>query len=298
LLTLKDSTFSSGFEDGVAPGFADSKDAIDGSAGTNLNNEVPGYGADHPMSWCQNYGGGRMWANILYHNWEPAYGAMYKQNILNGIYVAGNIVKANCVTYREVKTLAAAQLSGDALTSANTLLDSAFTKYLEKRYGAAMGDITTLKASVASDSLKAKAQELYDWMAVLNGAAIVEAPAGGGGSPSGTVPATLSLTLGAAPSFGAFTPGVAKDYTAATTANVISTAGDAALTVSDPGHLTNGAFALPEALQVSFSKATWTAPVSNDPVTISFKQHIGANDALRTGAYSKTLTYTLSTTTP
>ena len=50
----------------------------------------------------------------------------------------------------------------------------------------------------------------------------------------GTVPATLSLTLGAPATFGAFTPGVAKDYTASTTANVISTAGDAALTVERP----------------------------------------------------------------
>jgi hypothetical protein len=48
----------------------------------------------------------------------------------------------------------------------------------------------------------------------------------------------------------------------------------------------------------AFSKATWTAPVSNDPVTIAFKQHIGAGDALRTGSYSKTLTFTLFTTTP
>ena len=64
---------------------------------------------------------------------------------------------------------------------------------------------------------------------------------------SGTVPATLSLTLGASASFGAFTPGVAKDYTASTTANVISSAGDAALSVSDPGHLMNGTFALPGA---------------------------------------------------
>ena len=114
----------------------------------------------------------------------------------------------------------------------------------------------------------------------------------------GTVPATLSLTLGAPATFGAFTPGVAKDYTASTTANVISTAGDATLTVPDPGHLMNGSFSLPEPLLVAFSKATWTAPVSNDPVTIAFKQHINANDALRTGAYSKTLTFTLSTTTP
>jgi hypothetical protein len=79
---------------------------------------------------------------------------------------------------------------------------------------------------------------------------------------------------------------------------VISTAGDAALAVSDPGHMTNGSFSLPSPLEVSFSKASWTEPASNDRVTIGFKQHIGASDALRTGAYSKTLTFTLSTTTP
>ena len=119
------------------------------------------------------------------------------------------------------------------------------------------------------------------------------------GDVGGTVPATLSLTLGSpAATFGSFTPGVTKDYTTSTMANVISTAGDAALTVSEPGHLMNGTFALPSALLVSFSKAAWTAPVSNDAVTITFKQHIDAGDALRTGAYSKTLTFTLSTTTP
>src|SRR3954462_7039648 len=74
-----------------------------------------------------------------------------------------------------------------------------------------------------------------------------------GGPVGGNVPATLSLTLGAPASFGAFTPGVAKDYPASTTANVISTAGDATLSVADPspvntGHLVNGAFALPSAL--------------------------------------------------
>ena len=36
----------------------------------------------------------------------------------------------------------------------------------------------------------------------------------GPGTSAGTVPATLSLTLGAPAAFGAFTPGVAKDYTA------------------------------------------------------------------------------------
>ena len=43
---------------------------------------------------------------------------------------------------------------------------------------------------------------------------------------------------------------------------------------------------------------TYAAPVSNDAVTIGFRQNVAANDALRTGSYSKTLTFTLSTTTP
>jgi hypothetical protein len=123
--------------------------------------------------------------------------------------------------------------------------------------------------------------------------------------------------------FGSFTPGIAKDYAAATTANVISTAGDAALSVADPGsvatgHLVNGSFSLPTALQarargaananpayanVGSSAApltllTYGGPISNDAVTLEFTQHIGAGDALRTGGYVKTLTFTLSTSTP
>jgi hypothetical protein len=114
----------------------------------------------------------------------------------------------------------------------------------------------------------------------------------------GSVPATLAITLGAQPTFGSFIPGVDKDYSASTTASIVSTAGDATLSVSDPGHLTNGEFALPSPLEVSLSKSTWNAPVVNDEVAVSFAQHISAGDALRTGTYSKTLTFTLSTTNP
>jgi hypothetical protein len=118
------------------------------------------------------------------------------------------------------------------------------------------------------------------------------------GDAGGVVTPTLSLTLGTNASFGPFIPGVTREYTAATTANVISTAGDATLGVSEPGRLTNGAFSLPEPLQVSLSRTAWNAPVSNDTVDVGFKQLIKATDALRTGTYSKTLTFTLSTTQP
>ena len=83
-------------------------------------------------------------------------------------------------------------------------------------------------------------------------------------TPGATVPATLALTLGTPASFGAFTPGVARDYDATMTANVISTAGDATLSVADPattntGKLVNGTFALPTTLQARASSAGGTA---------------------------------------
>jgi glycerophosphoryl diester phosphodiesterase len=121
------------------------------------------------------------------------------------------------------------------------------------------------------------------------------AEAGGG---SGQVPATLTLTLGAPATFGAFTPGLTQTYTTTTTASVTSTAADAALTYTAPAPMRNGGFALPRPLAVSLSKAAWTGPVSNDPVTIGFTQDILATDALRTGAYATSMTFTLSTTTP
>jgi hypothetical protein len=133
-----------------------------------------------------------------------------------------------------------------------------------------------------------------------------EAPVNGG--VGGSVPATLGLTLGTPASFGPFTPGLAKDYTASTTATVVSTAGDAALTASDPsttapGRLVNGTFSLVSPLQVAGAALpstvkTYAAPVSNDNVAIDFKQPIAANEPLRTGTYAKTLTFTLSTTNP
>ena len=49
---------------------------------------------------------------------------------------------------------------------------------------------------------------------------------------------------------------------------------------------------------VQLAKTSWTAPTSNEKVGVTFKQSIGANEALRTGSYSGTVTFTLSTTNP
>jgi hypothetical protein len=134
----------------------------------------------------------------------------------------------------------------------------------------------------------------------------------------GTVPATLSLTLGPQASFGAFLPGVARDYDASTTATIVSSAGDATLSVSDRattavGYLVNGAAALTQPLQVRAkdgafgpvggsanptSLLTYTTPVFTDVATVDFKQSIPNGEPLRTGTYAKTLTFTLSTTQP
>ena len=97
----------------------------------------------------------------------------------------------------------------------------------------------------------------------------------------------------------------------------------ATLSVSDPsstntGKLVNGTFTLAQALQASATSAggtggafapvggsasptsvlTYAGPTSNDAVTLNFRQVIGRTEALRTGTYSKTLTFTLSTTQP
>ena len=101
-------------------------------------------------------------------------------------------------------------------------------------------------------------------------------------------------------------------------ATVTSTGEDTSLSVLDPsashtGRLTNGAYSLASPLEVRANTAafaplrgdngtltlmSWPQPVTAANVTLGFKQSIGATESLRTGAYGKTLTFTLSTTTP
>ena len=316
LLLLNDSSFSS---------------QIGASVGTQSANAIPGYGPDHPIAWCLNYKQGRVFAQVMMHNWELNYDPKFQRNILKGIEWAAGLIPGNCVTYREVTRFldteeAAGSVTPGAATAGRNLLSSAYTRYLEKNYSAAIVDINALRALAldpgtgqagARSRLLTKAQELKDWMQVLGGADVVP------GDVNGTVPATLSLSVGPAASLGNLIAGVARDYTTSLAATVTSTAGDATLTVRDPsstapGHLVNGPFSLPQALQAKATSAngaggafapiggftspatllTYGGPVSNDAVTVDFRQSIAATDGLRTGTYGKTLQFTLSTTTP
>ena len=135
------------------------------------------------------------------------------------------------------------------------------------------------------------------------------------GAAGATVPATLSLDARRQRRLRRVHARRRRDYESSTSANVISTAGDATLTrrrsaATSPGRLVNGAFSLAQPVQAAVSARSlrsaasrsrctrYGGPVSNDPLTIRFKQAIGASEPLRTGAYTKTLTFTLSTTTP
>jgi hypothetical protein len=135
------------------------------------------------------------------------------------------------------------------------------------------------------------------------------------------VPKTLSLKIGAPATFGGFVPGVTNTYAATTTATVLSTLPDAALSVTDlsatnAGFLVNGTTQLASRLRVratntatpftTFADLTntprtllsYSAPISNDAVSLQFQQPIAANEPLKAGPYTKTLTFTLSTTSP
>lgn len=142
------------------------------------------------------------------------------------------------------------------------------------------------------------------------------------GSTGGSNELSLSLAAGTT-SLGSFTPGVTQTYAASTGATVTSTAQTAMLTVADTssvatGHLVNGTFVLAQPLQIDATDLNQTAatfapvgsaadptlllsynaPVADDQVTIGLQQLVNATDPLLTGTYSKSLTFTLSTTSP
>ena len=137
------------------------------------------------------------------------------------------------------------------------------------------------------------------------------------------MPTVLSLRLAnQLATLGSITPGIGRDYDAACAATITSTAGDATLSVADvsngTGRLANGTSELASPLLVRATNAanpntvfapltgasnpltllTWSTWFSNDTVTIGIRQRIAQNEPLLAGGYSKTITFTLSTSTP
>jgi arabinogalactan endo-1,4-beta-galactosidase len=223
------------------------------------------------------------------------------------------VTQATIATTTAVVSSAASSFAGQPVTFTATVAGGsplAGDTVTFKDGSAVLGAVTLSDGqTVASLTTSALTAGVHTITAEFSGDALNEASSGRvtqavsayvsqAGGVSGTVPATLALTLAGPASFGTFTPGVDHVYEASTTADVVSTAGDATLTVSDPGHLVNGTFALPQPLQVLGVPKIYSAPVSHDVVTIGFRQPIAATDALRTGTYSTTLTFTLSTTNP
>ena len=138
------------------------------------------------------------------------------------------------------------------------------------------------------------------------------------GTVSGTVPATLSLSLGTPASFGAVHAGRQRDLPGehdrerdldrgrrdderrrpelerdGPARERVVLAGAGAAGAREQRRVRGG-----RRIVESDGDPHLHGPISNDLVTIGFRQMIGANEPLRTGAYAKTLTFTLSTTNP
>lgn len=149
----------------------------------------------------------------------------------------------------------------------------------------------------------------------------------------GLTPGVLSLSISSTASLGAFVPGIDatgainQPYSATVAGTVTPAAANAILTVADlsspagiAGHMYNSAgsgYSLNSAPQASGSSSgvgavcstlssisaapltliTSNTPIANDTPTVTLAQSVAATDPLRTGTYSKILTFTLSSTT-
>jgi hypothetical protein len=187
----------------------------------------------------------------------------------------------------------------------------------ELRFGADQGGGQRISAELDRTAMFTKAlsaDERARWQAL--------AFADTSGTPveiGGTVPQVLALSISSATAdLGTFAPGLTADYSATLGATITTSAPSATLSVHDPsstatGHLINGAYVMPQALRVKAQTGafapvggasaptpllSYAGPKSVDPVTIGLLQPVAATDGLHSGAYGKTLTFTLSTTAP
>ncbi|WP_081686370.1 ThuA domain-containing protein [Candidatus Solirubrobacter pratensis] len=298
---------------------------------------------DHPISWCQKYDGGRSWYTGMGHTQQSFSEAGFLTHIEAGIEIAaGATPSAACgvtganqpPTVTASRTPAGDITVGDtvAFTATGTDADGDTLTYA---WDFADGGTSTQQnpshqfATSGTRAVKVTVSDGKGGTASATLSVVVKQPGGGDHvdqpvTIGGTVPGVLALSLGTTPGFGTFVPNVAKDYTAALTATVTTSASAATLTVRDPsatatGRLVNGASALAQPVQVKAGSTVGTgggafaplstsgapltllsypAAVSGDPVSIDLKQTIGAGEPLLTGNYAKTIVFTLASTTP
>lgn len=150
-----------------------------GNAATNPLRLMNG---DHPIAWCQNWGGGKAFSNILGHFRTQYYDDSFMQIILGGIETTADRTDANCSSYRETSLLieadrAAGLLTADAADAADAALDIARDSYLATNYTTAIPalnsivDLANDEASgdaAARSELARQARALREWMQNLN----------------------------------------------------------------------------------------------------------------------------------
>jgi type 1 glutamine amidotransferase len=151
------------------------------NSGDAASNPLTLMGGDHPISWCQQFDGGREFSLILGHDRAQYYRDSFTKMILAGINWTAGRIRANCSTFRQTRTLithdaAAGTLTGASAQHANALLDNAQASYLNRDYSAAKSGLNQIMAiagnpsagtAAARQELAGQAGQLRDWMQSL-----------------------------------------------------------------------------------------------------------------------------------
>jgi len=151
------------------------------NSGNAATNPLTLMGGDHPISWCQQFDGGREFSLILGHDRAQYYRDSFTKILLEGIKWTAGQTEANCSTFRQTRSLiaddaAAGSLSSDAAASATALVNSAQASYLNHDYNAATSSVNGIIAVAGQDDagtaaaraeLDRQARQLRDWMQTL-----------------------------------------------------------------------------------------------------------------------------------
>jgi type 1 glutamine amidotransferase len=151
------------------------------NSGNAATNPLVLMGGDHPISWCQEFDGGREFSLILGHDRAQYYRDSFTRMLLEGINWTAGQTAANCSTFRQTRTLIAADatagtLAGASAQQATDLVDRAQERYLDRDYNAATASLNDIIAiagqadagtAAARSELDRQARQLRDWMQSL-----------------------------------------------------------------------------------------------------------------------------------